>query len=32
VRFDVRASGLRLSPHIYNTDQEIDAVLDCLRG
>ena len=31
VRFDRRASGIRLSPHIYNTLADIDAVTDCLR-
>lgn len=30
VRFDVRPLGLRLSPHIYNTPEEVDTVLRCL--
>ncbi|MFT4826014.1 MAG: selenocysteine lyase/cysteine desulfurase [Halioglobus sp.] len=29
VRFDARATGIRLSPHIYNTAQEMDVLLDC---
>ena len=32
VQFDTRESGIRLSPHIYNTQAEIDVVLDCLLG
>ena len=32
VQFDTRESGMRLSPHIYNTQAEIDVVLDCLLG
>ena len=32
VRFDVRPLGLRLSPHIYNTPEQIDTVLACLSG
>ncbi len=32
VRFDVRPLGLRLSPHIYNTPEEIDTVVECLNG
>lgn len=31
VLFDMRPLGLRLSPHIYNTEQEIDKVIACLR-
>ncbi len=31
VRFDARATGLRLSPHIYNSREEIDVVLSCLK-
>lgn len=31
VRFDVRPLGLRLSPHIYNTPEEIDTVAGCLK-
>jgi len=31
VRFDARALGIRLSPHIYNSDSEIEQVIDCLR-
>jgi len=30
VQFDVRPTGIRLSPHIYNTMDEIDAVLEIL--
>lgn len=30
VAFDRRALGLRLSPHIYNTQDEMETVLDCL--
>lgn len=30
VVFDSRPAGLRLSPHIYNSEQEIDAVVKCL--
>ncbi len=30
VRFDARALGIRLSPHIYNTEAEIVQVIDCL--
>ncbi len=29
VRFDSRSTGIRLSPHIYNTRDEIDAVRAC---
>ena len=32
VHFDSRPTGMRLSPHIYNTMQEIDQVIDCLSG
>lgn len=32
VRFDVRPMGLRLSPHIYNSNEDIDAVVACLHG
>lgn len=32
VQFDTREFGIRLSPHIYNTNAEIDVVLDCLLG
>ncbi len=31
VHYDARAEGIRLSPHIYNTEQEIEAVVDCLK-
>lgn len=31
VYFDVRPTGIRLSPHIYNSVEEIDIVLDCLQ-
>ncbi|MEE8057025.1 MAG: aminotransferase class V-fold PLP-dependent enzyme [Pseudomonadales bacterium] len=30
VRFDSRTSGLRLSPHIYTSQSEIDRVIECL--
>lgn len=30
VKFDSRPTGIRLSPHIYNTMEEIDAVLEIL--
>lgn len=30
ILFDTRATGIRLSPHIYNTGAEMDTVLDCL--
>jgi kynureninase len=29
VRFDSRPRGLRLSPHIYNTAQEMQVVVEC---
>ena len=32
VRFDGRASGMRLSPHIYNTTQDIDTVVDIIAS
>jgi kynureninase len=32
VHFDSRPRGLRLSPHIYNTDAEITVVIDCLTS
>ena len=32
VQFDTREFGIRLSPHIYNTEAEIDVVLNCLLG
>ncbi|TXS94318.1 aminotransferase class V-fold PLP-dependent enzyme [Parahaliea maris] len=32
VAFDERAEGLRLSAHVYNTVEDIDVVLRCLRG
>ena len=28
----VREGSIRLSPHVYNTDEEIDAALSCLEG
>lgn len=31
VRFDTRPSGIRLSPHIYNTEGEMAVVLNCLK-
>ena len=30
VHFDSRPTGLRMSPHIYNSSAEIDQVIDCL--
>lgn len=30
VRFDTRNSGIRLSPHIYNTQAQMDSVLRCI--
>ena len=30
VHFDLRRSGMRLSPHIYTSREEIDTVLSCL--
>ncbi len=30
VRFDARSTGIRISPHIYNTADEISLVVDCL--
>lgn len=32
VNFAMRGPGLRLSPHAFNTDQEIDVVLNLLRS
>lgn len=32
VRFDSRSFGLRLSPHIYNTCEEVAVVVDCLKS
>ncbi|WP_241505930.1 aminotransferase class V-fold PLP-dependent enzyme [Parahaliea mediterranea] len=32
VAFDERAEGLRLSPHVYNTAEDVDAVTACLRA
>ncbi|NND81722.1 MAG: aminotransferase class V-fold PLP-dependent enzyme [Gammaproteobacteria bacterium] len=32
VQFDARALGIRLSPHIYNSEAEIDLVADCLKS
>ena len=32
VRFDSRATGLRMSPHIYNNNEEIEVVIECLRS
>lgn len=32
VLFDTRPSGIRLSPHIYNDEADIDAVIKCLPG
>ena len=30
VHFDVRQTGMRLSPHIYTSPEEIETVLACL--
>jgi len=30
IQFDQRPTGVRLSPHIYNDQSDIDAVLDCM--
>lgn len=30
VHFDSRPTGVRLSPHIYNTEAEINTVIDCV--
>jgi kynureninase len=30
VHFDARPTGLRMSPHIYNSEQEMDTVIACL--
>ena len=32
VRFDSRATGLRMSPHVYNNSEEIDVVIECLTS
>ncbi len=32
VQFDQRASGIRLSPHIYNTESEMEVAAACLAG
>lgn len=32
VHYDARALGLRLSPHIYNTQAELDQVIECLNS
>lgn len=32
VHYDSRALGMRLSPHIYNTQPEIDQVIECLKS
>ena len=29
VHFDARATGIRLSPHVYNSDDQIDELLSC---
>jgi selenocysteine lyase/cysteine desulfurase len=31
LQFDIRREGIRLSPHFYNTTDDIEAVLGCLR-
>jgi selenocysteine lyase/cysteine desulfurase len=30
VHFDVRRTGMRLSPHIYTSREEIETVISCL--
>jgi selenocysteine lyase/cysteine desulfurase len=30
IKFDVREHGIRVSPHIYNTDEEIEHLLRCI--
>jgi selenocysteine lyase/cysteine desulfurase len=30
VRFDIRPTGMRLSPHVYNSAAEMETVIDCL--
>ena len=30
VHFDVRRTGMRLSPHIYTSKEEINTVISCL--
>lgn len=32
VAFDARFFGIRLSPHIYNTEAEIQKVIECISG
>jgi len=32
IAFDLRRTGMRLSPHIYNEGEEIAAVTACLAG
>ena len=31
IRYDERTEGIRLSPHIYNSTDDVSAVIDCLR-
>jgi selenocysteine lyase/cysteine desulfurase len=30
IAFDQRLEGIRISPHIYNTDQDLDKLINCL--
>ncbi len=30
IQFDQRAKGIRLSPHVYNSEQDIDALIDAI--
>lgn len=32
VQFDARASGIRLSPHIYNSESDMSLVAECFRS
>ena len=32
IAFDVRQTGIRLSPHIYTEGSEIDAIIEILNG
>ncbi len=31
IRVSLRAGGIRVSPHYYNTDEEIDRVIETLK-
>jgi len=32
VQFDSRAQGIRLSPHIYNTADQIKTIIECFKA